>query len=378
MAKLVNQGAYGCLYHPGMKCSGAAMDDVRYATKLVVRDAVAANEVAVGNAVKNIVNYSVNFVPVIDTCVVNLAKVRKGNPHELDKCDVVIQQQQPKPKPVFLLMKMPYIESLYFYDYIGRMGGNKKKIISCMFDTYTYLMESIERLVEHRIVHHDLKLQNILINLKTDTPIIIDFGLSILVGDKPWPAEFWKLHFYKYAPDYYVWPLETHVINYLCNEAAADALTRADVETVCEAYVNANEALRIFSKGFRARYLKACVDHYSRWVGVQRDAACAGLIAGWATWDNYSLSIAYLHIIGIISGHGFTDNHLVLKYVELLLLNVHPDPDRRKTAGDTKRAFTDLFYMNERVEMYDNIVAHFNPDALLTTHSPPSGTPLPP
>ena len=136
MAKLVNQGAYGCLYHPGMKCSGAAMDDVRYATKLVVRDAVAANEVAVGNAVKNIVNYSVNFVPVIDTCVVNLAKVRKGNPHELDKCDVVIQQ--PKPKPTFLLMKMPYIESLYFYDYIGRMGGNKKKSFpACLTRTRT-------------------------------------------------------------------------------------------------------------------------------------------------------------------------------------------------------------------------------------------------
>ena len=101
MAKLVNQGAYGCLYHPGMKCSGAAMDDVRYATKLVVRDAVAANEVAVGNAVKNIVNYSVNFVPVIDTCVVNLAKVRKGNPHELDKCDVIAESAK---KTKFLLM----------------------------------------------------------------------------------------------------------------------------------------------------------------------------------------------------------------------------------------------------------------------------------
>ena len=364
MAKLMNQGAYGCLYHPGIKCTGAAMDDMRYATKLVVRDEVAANEVAVGNAVKNIVNYSVNFVPVISTCVVNLAKVRRGNPHELDKCDVVADSDK---KTRFLLMKMPYIDSLYFYDYIGRMGGNKKKIISCMFDTYTYLMESIERLVEHRIVHHDLKLQNILINLKTDTPIVIDFGLSILVGDKPQQtAEFWRLYFYKYAPEYYVWPLETHVINYLCNEAATDALTRADVETVCEAYVNANEALRIFSKAFRARYLKACVDHCSRWVGVPRDAACAGLIAGWATWDNYSLSIAYLQIIGIISGHGFTDNHLLLKYVELLLLNVHTDPDRRKPVGDTKRAFTDLFYMNARVEMYDNIVEHFNPDALLT------------
>jgi len=368
MSKLVSQGAYGCLYHPGMSCKGAPLADMRYATKLVVKDEVAANEVAVGNAVKNIVNYSVNFVPVIDTCVVNLAKVRHNNPHELDKCDIVTESP---PKTTFILMKMPYIDSLYFYDYIGRMGSNKKKIISCIFDTYTYLIESIERLVEHRIVHHDLKLQNILINLKTDTPIIIDFGLSIIMGGEKTkrPADFWRVHFYKYAPEYYVWPLETHVINYLCNEAAADALTRADVEAVCEAYVNANAALRIFSKGFRARYLKTCVDYCSRWVGVERDAACAGLIAGWATWDNYSLSIAYLQIIGIISGHGFMDNHLILKYVQLLLLNVHPDPDRRKTVGDTKHAFTDMFYMNERVEMYDNIVEHFNPDALLSTMS---------
>ena len=359
--ELVNQGAYGCLYYPGMHCNGTPIED--YATKLVVQDEVAANEVAVGNAVKNIVNYSVNFVPVTGTCVVNLGKVRRNNPHEMDKCDVIADSAK---KTKFLLMKMPYIDSLYFYDYISGMGGNKKKIISCIFDTYNYLIESIERLMEHGIVHYDLKLQNILMNLKTDTPIIIDFGLSIVVGKTPtMNAEFWKLHFYKYSPDYYVWPLEAHVINHVHNVSASGVLTRADVESICETYVNANEALRIFSKGFRARYLKACMEQCDRWVGVERDAACAGLIAGWHTWDNYSLSIAYLQIIGFISEAGFIDNQLIVKYVQLLLTNVHPDPDRRKPVGDTKRAFTDMFYMNQRVEMYDNIVEHFNTDAFI-------------
>ena len=332
----------------------------------MVQDEVAANEVAVGDAVKNIVNYSVNFVPVTGTCVVNLGKVRRNNPHEMDKCDVIADSSSAK-KPKFLLMKMPYIDSLYFYDYIAGMGGNKKKIISCIFDTYSYLIESIERLMEHGIVHYDLKLQNILMNLKTDTPIIIDFGLSIVVGKPPtMNAEFWKLHFYKYSPDYYVWPLEAHVINHLQNVVSASGvLTRADAESICETYVNANDALRIFSKGFRARYLKACMEQCDRWVGVERDAACAGLIAGWRTWDNYSLSIAYLQIIGFISEAGFIDNQLIVKYVQLLLTNVHPDPDRRKPVGDTKRAFTDMFYMNQRVEMYDNIVEHFNTDAFI-------------
>lgn len=365
MARLVNQGAYGCLYHPGLRCNGSPMDDLRYATKLVVQDEVAENEVAVGNAVKNIVNYSVNFVPVIDTCTVNLGRVRQNNPHVLDRCDIVTVTEQ-TPKPKFVLMKMPYIDSLYFYDYIGRMGSNKKKIISCIFDTYTYLIESIERLVEHGIVHYDLKLQNILMNLKTDTPIIIDFGLSMIVPkNMNVGAPFWQLHFYKYSPEYYVWPLEAHVINYLWNKAPDPdgGLSRADVEAICDTYVNANHALNIFSTGFRARYRKACMDQCNQWVGVPRPAACAGLAAGWHTWDNYSLSIAYLQIIGFVSQSGFVDNALLVKYVQLLLTNVHPDPDRRKTAADTKRAFTDLFYMKERVEMYDNIVERFNLDA---------------
>ena len=364
MTELVNQGAYGCLYHPGLRCNGNPIKDQRYATKLVVRDEVAANEVAVGNAIKRIVNYSVNFVPVVDTCVVNLSKVRRNNPHALDKCDVVTAAASEKTK--FLLMKMPYVDSLYFYDYIAGMGGNKKRIISCIFDTYDYLMESAERLVEHGIVHHDLKLQNILMNLKTDTPVIIDFGLSMVVAPpQTMTAAFWKLHFYKYSPKYYVWPLETHVINYVCNESASGVLTRAEVESICDAFVNANDALRIFSKGFRARYLRACIDHHAQWIGVERGAACAGLLAGWRTWDNYSLSIAYLQIIGFISQNGFTRNALVVKYVQLLLANVHPDPARRKSPADTKRAFADLFYMNERVEMYDAIVEHFNMDAFI-------------
>ena len=98
MTELLNQGAYGCLYHPGMECSGKIMHDRRYATKLVVQDEVAENEVAVGDIVKGIANYGVNFVPVIDTCVVNLEKVHRNNPHVLDKCSIVPKKGKDKGK----------------------------------------------------------------------------------------------------------------------------------------------------------------------------------------------------------------------------------------------------------------------------------------
>ena len=379
MTELVNQGAYGCLYHPGIECNGKTMDDQRYATKLVVKDEVADNEVAIGNIVKGIVNYVVNFVPVIDTCAVKLEKVHRHNPTALNKCDIVPKEAKgtkkkakgAKTDPKFILMKMPYIDSLYFYEYIDAMGDNKKKIISCIFDTYSYLIESIEQLVEHDVVHHDLKLQNILMNLKTDTPIIIDFGLSIPMKRVEEGDAFWATHFYKYAPEYYVWPLEVHLINYLQNET--DVLSHDDVTSICERFVNANVALSIFSKGFRARYLKMCIEQCDQWIGVDRVTARTALIKGWSTWDNYALSIAYLQNLEFISSkNGFTNNHLVIDYVKLLLMNVHPDPARRKTVSDTKRAFTDMFYMNKNVETYDNLVENFNVNAfvLQTTVAP--------
>jgi serine/threonine protein kinase len=367
-AVLINQGAYGCLYHPGIECNGKTLSDTQYATKLVVRDEVAENEVEVGNIVKKILNYDVNFVPVVDTCPVQLGKVRRHNPLALRKCEVAETGTR---KSRFMLMKMPYIDSLYFYDYVRTMRENKKKIISCIFDTYSYLIESIERLVEHDVVHYDLKLENILINLKTDTPIIIDFGLSVPIKRLHTGGSFWSTYFYKYSPQYYVWPLEAHVINFLQNESG---FTRDALESICETFVNANSALRIFSKGFRARYLKACIQQWEPLVGVSRNTACETLLQGWATWDNYSLSIAYLQILEFISSNGFTNNHLVIQYVELLLSNVHPDPARRKTVGDTKRVFTDLFYMNKNVDTYDNIVQNFSIDAFVKTISTLSRT----
>jgi serine/threonine protein kinase len=369
-AELINQGAYGCLYHPGIECNGKTLKDAKYATKLVIQDEVAENEVEVGKIVMKILNYAVNFVPVVETCHVQLGKVKRNNPLALRGCDVVEDAADKKgsSKKKFMLMKMPYIDSLYFYDYIRTMRENKKKIISCIFDTYIYITESIGRLVEHDVVHYDLKLENILINLKTDTPIIIDFGLSIpVMKGNGGGGGFWKKYFYKYAPKYYVWPLEAHVINFLCNESESGALTHDELVSICETFVNANQALRIFSKGFRARYLKACIEQWESLIGVARAEACHTLIKGWATWDNYSLSVAYLQILEFISSQGFANNYLIVQYVELLLANVHPDPERRKTVGETKQLFTDLFYMNKNVDTYDTLVQNFNVDVFVKT-----------
>ena len=53
------------------------------------------------------------------------------------------------------------------------------QLMSIAFDLYERIMDSIQLLIQHKIVHYDLKENNILIEKIQQLPYIIDFGLSI-------------------------------------------------------------------------------------------------------------------------------------------------------------------------------------------------------
>ena len=62
------------------------------------------------------------------------------------------------------------------------------------------------------IVHLDIKPNNLLYSLKDMSPLLIDFGISIPMKSLDEKNK-WE-YFYAYIPEYYIWPLEVHVINY--------------------------------------------------------------------------------------------------------------------------------------------------------------------
>ena len=93
-----------------------------------------------------------------------------------------------------------------------------------------------------------MKSENILYNLSTNNPIIIDFGISIPM--KELTEDNLRTYFYIYAPDYYIWSLEIHFINYLLHKTENE-LTLSDIETICKEIISNNKALDIFSKDFK-------------------------------------------------------------------------------------------------------------------------------
>ena len=66
----------------------------------------------------------------------------------------------------------------------------------------------------------------------------------------------------------------------------------------------------------------------------------------WQTWNLFSLSMIYLNIILNISNEGRCKVGFFNKWMKLLLLNTHPDYNKRKSIEDNISLFSKLCYNN--------------------------------
>ena len=354
MSKLINQGGFGCIFYPGIGCDGKITKNEKYASKLVRKDKRATHEYNIGKMVKQIELYEYYYAPVINMCSIDLAKIDK---REKDMCRILKKgSSNSNDNGDFSIMKLPYIKNVDMVKYLTRSGVEKKELITYILDSYQFLLNNLKILNDNGIIHFDFKTPNILIEEKTKTPIIIDFGLSIPVADiRP---ETYKTYFYSYSPKYYIWPVDVHVICYLVNMKST--LTKDVLNELINTYVSTNTALRLYSDKFVDRFIELTIDVYSKYIGVSANIVIKELIKNCKTWDNYALSIMFLNLINFISSDGFTDNKLMIEFSMTLLLNIHPDGRKRLTFDETKKRYNKIFSVNETVTGYKKLLDNFN------------------
>jgi len=363
-SKLINQGGFGCIYYPGIKCNGKPQDNKNVVSKLQKDDESSQNEIKIGELIMGIDDYQLYFLPVISSCHVNLSSIDKSL---LEKCYSVnkgTDTDTDKNKNNYILMEIPYVKNKSFYTILIDMYSSKKHIIVGLIENYSYLLDSVSILLNKQIVHFDIKSENILYNQSTHLPLILDFGISLDMSTFNYKNI--SNYFYTYSPDYYVWPLEVHVITFLLYETSL-TLTELDVKSICKEYVKYNKGLINFSDSFKRDYLQACEDYLQGYVGMDKKKTIDTMIAFYPTWDNYSLSILYLKTFSFMFPKGFHKNSLILYFSQMLLYNIHPNPGKRYTLEETKQKFRDIFFMEEQVDNYIELINSFEYDIDYTT-----------
>lgn len=353
MSALLNQGGFGCVYYPGINCSGNLSKSKNIITKLQRQDFSSKNEFKIGKIITTIKNYQQFFSPATGMCKVNLAKISKKI---LGKCEVIRDDTDN-----VVLMDFPYIKNT---EFIKILSLNKKNLITELFSMYTILLDAIELLNRKNIVHFDLKLENILFESITNVPIIIDFGISLYIPE----INFENAHeyFYTYSPDYYVWPIEVHVLSFLLNETNM-TLTELDIKKISNQYVSNNTILHSFSDQFRERYENMCNEILIQYVGMKRELVFEKIISYHNTWDAYSLAIIINIIIKLIESainnkEYIRPTDMLLRFIESTLLSISPDPQKRPSINESRDKFSKIFYNDENIENYIEIINIMNID----------------
>jgi serine/threonine protein kinase len=341
---LLSQGGYGCVFSPSINCDGKESSK-KYISKIQKNDFSADNEIRIGETIsKNKDSYEY-FAPVIKSCPIDISEIKTEG---LDDCKIITSQRKIQK---FLMMKIRFINGSILSSFITE-NKNSSLIFSSFVNIYQHLLKGLQILVKERIVHFDLKGPNIVYNNETEKPIIIDFGLSIPIDELIKSEQYYR-YFYIYAPDYYIWPLEVHFLNYI--ENVDEEPTLETIEHLSKEFVKKNSAINKLSESFQNKYIESSISELKKYLNKPAKHVKRLILKSWKTWDNYSISVMYLKYIETLFGNdrGLSTNHYVKFMIQTLLQNIHPNPEKRIHIDTNVKMMND-FFNNKKIIHLDN------------------------
>ena len=354
-SKFLNQGGYGCVFHPGVSCKEDGLLTDKYITKIQAGKDTSSREKVIGEKVKKIKNYADYYAPILSSCAVSLSNVSDS---EIKKCDII------KPDALtYAASKLRYVgkntlAKHLLAKYTTKPIGISREIVA----THKALLEGFKRLFAAGIIHYDVKENNVICEDKTGTAIIIDFGLSIDVSEIS--ANDYKDAFYVYGPDYGPWCLEIAMISYVVNELKPDAnvmaggyigfggatepikwteivVKKEHIDRVIGDFIKKNDVITYLMTDIqREKYRVDMTQYYSKYIGKQWKEVVTELQTHSKSWDNYGLSMSYLYIIKQLKLGEVTLMQSYKSYLEEIVLSL---PSERPTCEQTIAKLNELF-----------------------------------
>ena len=346
MSTMINKGTYGSIFHPSINvCNGTIENDPdgeKYITKIQKMDD-ANTEIKIGDIIKTIPHYAHFFSPIESSCVINTQSIN----YELIKKCKIMQNELAEfaNNNTYSSSKIRYVGKYTLDEYIKTIQDDATKHAK-IYNTHLHLLDALEKLLQHNIIHFDLKTNNIIIDDIQSIPIIIDFGLSNVItpllenASPPPPSE---PHFFVDYYAYDFWCIDVYIMANIEHEKlfykqsmvtkqSLDLLLHNFKTPFFNHFLNEQE-IRTFERDYYI-YFSKYISNNQTWQELFTD-----LLQFYKTWDNYSISMCYLFIC---KNHMKDANPKLQAYIALLKTSILSMPNKRMSPEEFRNKLMDI------------------------------------
>ena len=282
--KIIGQGAYGCVFQPGINCNGEPSNDPEYITKIETKKSTIKNEISVSKKIQTIPNYEEGFSPIIENCPVQLSSI---DTKEIEECKIIkTKSNDPnQTEQILEFNKIKYAGKRSLGSYLMvLLKENPERFIEFLVESHLTLLDDIVELNKVGVIHNDIKENNIMCRDVDGRPIIIDFGLSMekeyiflptpepLIGSllstessQVQPNTRIYKYFFKYDPTYDVWCIDIHLLNYMLDtlnrEWLESIVTQEQINNLLSKIPNREQSEKRFSEFLNMKWLDIILQH---------------------------------------------------------------------------------------------------------------------
>uniref|UniRef100_A0A6C0DRH8 Protein kinase domain-containing protein n=1 Tax=viral metagenome TaxID=1070528 RepID=A0A6C0DRH8_9ZZZZ len=326
--QLINQGSYGCIYHPSLSCK-SKKTNTKYITKIQRERENSDKEVRLSNVVKTIKNYKQFFGPIENSCDISISNIKDT---EIKKCEFMVNEPHDK----YVSNKIRYIGTETLSEYLLRIfKTSPKRFPRVVLDSYKYLLKALSLLGKTNVIHMDLKENNILLDQNTNNPIVIDFGLAFKIEDvAKTEMEIQRNVFFTYGIDYTPWCIDIAMITHITEIGSLnDIVNKEELQKIIDEYIEKNPIFQYYSESEKTDYKNKIQSHYSKWIGkTWGDFITEIKVQSIYSWDNYALAAIYYQILCDINVNREPAFVPLINIVKQILLS---PPDTRMSADET-------------------------------------------
>jgi hypothetical protein len=294
-----------------------------------------ANEINISEKIKNIPYYYIYYLTLHDYDFIKVGQLGEKVVEELDSDDKLNDTMNYREK--YLLFQYKNISFFSFEDFLFGLNSPKQFILHIL-TSFSDLLDSLIILNDNNICFFDLSTDNIIFN-KENKLLLQNFQNSIYISKL---NESFITDLITNVYDFTNKPLEVHVLFYLIKNDL-NTLTDELILSITNKYVENLDILNLFSLSYKDKFKKECIEILNKYKNKPKSDIICDIIEYNETWDSYSISIIYLHIIGNVVRVFELKGTFLSKLIIGLMKNIHPNPTKRENTKSIKHIYNGLF-----------------------------------